>query len=408
MISNWQQAFLATAAISLIPNVLLFAIPTSVLTAKDKTRGDGIVYQHIMLCFAAGGLLGDVVLHTLPHLMLPHDHGSHAGHGHSDTHAHAHAHEHAHVHGEEALYGHSHHDQHHHHDHDNHHGRGDGDIHGRMLFIGVTALAGFLFFFLVEKLAALHMAAAKQAPPVLAVAKEVKAAGSTAVAARKTPARAASTTRRRSGSRATSDDERDGPPTRARSNSRTTPHSHSHADSHGHAHVHVSGGAGGGLWASLSRLSAKGWLNLLADGLHNFTDGVALGASFGAGRGSSSLGLAALLSVMMHEVPHELGDVAILVEGGLTKWEAIRAQFATAGAAFVGTAVGLLAGRHEQAEQVLLAATAGGFLYIAATSIMPVVVKGSHNGAGGVAQVVLEGLAFAAGVGFMVAVALLE
>ena len=109
----------------------------------------------------------------------------------------------------------------------------------------------------------------------------------------------------------------------------------------------------------------------------------------------------------MHEVPHELGDVAILVEGGLTKWEAIRAQFATALAAFAGTAVGLLAGRHEHAEQALLAGTAGGFLYLAATSIMPVVVKGV-DGAGGVAQVVLEGLAFAAGVGFMVAVALLE
>ncbi len=50
-------------------------------------------------------------------------------------------------------------------------------------------------------------------------------------------------------------------------------------------------------------LGSGGYLNLAADGLHNFTDGVALGASFAM---TGSLGLATFLSVLAHELPHEV------------------------------------------------------------------------------------------------------
>ena len=98
---------------------------------------------------------------------------------------------------------------------------------------------------------------------------------------------------------------------------------------HRHHHHHST------IWESLTTcLTASGWLNLLADSMHNFTDGIALGASFAASKG---LGTAALLSVLFHEIPHELSDFTILVESGLSKWEAIQAQFLTAIAAFLGT-----------------------------------------------------------------------
>ena len=51
----WLNAFAATAAISFVPNVILFVIPTSLLTNGGSK---GVHFQHIMLCFAAGALLG--------------------------------------------------------------------------------------------------------------------------------------------------------------------------------------------------------------------------------------------------------------------------------------------------------------------------------------------------------------
>ena len=54
--SIWLNAFAATAAISFVPNVILFVIPTSLLT---KGASKGINFQHILLCFAAGALLGE-------------------------------------------------------------------------------------------------------------------------------------------------------------------------------------------------------------------------------------------------------------------------------------------------------------------------------------------------------------
>ena len=70
-ISSWKNAFTATAAISLLPNLLLIGIPSSLLSKKFNKW---LNIKHILLCFAAGGLLGDIFLHTLPHLLVPHDH----------------------------------------------------------------------------------------------------------------------------------------------------------------------------------------------------------------------------------------------------------------------------------------------------------------------------------------------
>jgi zinc transporter 7 len=66
--------------------------------------------------------------------------------------------------------------------------------------------------------------------------------------------------------------------------------------------------------AMRTKLLASGWLNLLADSMHNFTDGIALGASFASGKG---IAYATFLSVIFHEIPHEIGDFAILVQSGL-------------------------------------------------------------------------------------------
>ncbi len=79
-------------------------------------------------------------------------------------------------------------------------------------------------------------------------------------------------------------------------------------------------------------------------------------------------------------------------------------QFFTAIAAYVGTVVGLTARRNKNLEKYMLAATAGGFVYLAATNILPPITQSPDS----LLQVAAELVAFLTGVGFMVAVAFLE
>jgi len=65
-----------------------------------------------------------------------------------------------------------------------------------------------------------------------------------------------------------------------------------------------------------SEIKVAGILNLAADFLHNFTDGLAIGASYLAGR---SVGLVTTFTILLHEVPHEIGDFAILIQSGYSK-----------------------------------------------------------------------------------------
>jgi len=63
-------------------------------------------------------------------------------------------------------------------------------------------------------------------------------------------------------------------------------------------------------------IKVAGYLNLAADFAHNFTDGLAIGASFLVGR---NLGIMTTITIFFHEIPHEIGDFAILVKSGCSK-----------------------------------------------------------------------------------------
>ncbi len=63
-------------------------------------------------------------------------------------------------------------------------------------------------------------------------------------------------------------------------------------------------------------IKVSGYLNLAADFTHNFTDGLAIGASFLVG---PAVGAVTTITILLHEVPHEIGDFAILVQSGCTK-----------------------------------------------------------------------------------------
>ncbi|EZA58175.1 hypothetical protein DMN91_011701 [Ooceraea biroi] len=116
-------------------------------------------------------------------------------------------------------------------------------------------------------------------------------------------------------------------------------------------------------------IKIAGYLNLVADFLHNFTDGLAIGASYMAG---NSIGYITTFTILLHEIPHEIGDFAILVQSGYSKRKAMMLQLITAVGALLGTSVSLLAeGMGDLATKWILPFTAGGFIYIATVSVIP-------------------------------------
>ena len=156
-------------------------------------------------------------------------------------------------------------------------------------------------------------------------------------------------------------------------------------------------------------------LNIAGDALHNFTDGLAIGASFATYTVShshdtitfaslmASQGGLATISILFHEIPHELGDYCVLLKGGFSKKQAILTQFMTAIAAMMGSLVGLWAvegwGSHS-----MVYLTAGGFVYLAAVTILSQVLDEHAS----FKMRLMQLLAFGAGIAFMYGVLLLE
>lgn len=147
-------------------------------------------------------------------------------------------------------------------------------------------------------------------------------------------------------------------------------------------------------------ISVSGYLNLAADFTHNFTDGLAIGASYLAG---NNIGLITTITILLHEVPHEIGDFAILIKSGCSKRKAMALQLVTAVGALSGTVIALL-GTSGEAAPWVLPFTAGGFIYIATVSVLPELLEESTK----LYQSLKEIAALLAGVGLMVVIAGLE
>jgi len=148
-------------------------------------------------------------------------------------------------------------------------------------------------------------------------------------------------------------------------------------------------------------IKVAGFLNLAADCFHNFTDGLAIGASFLAGE---SIGIITTLTILLHEVPHEIGDFAILIQSGVPRNKAIALQALTAVGALTGCVVSLvLGGATEAAASLTLPFTAGGFIYIATVSVIPELLEGATF-----KQSIMEVIALLLGVAMMVVIAQYE
>ncbi len=110
-------------------------------------------------------------------------------------------------------------------------------------------------------------------------------------------------------------------------------------------------------------------MNLVGDAVHNLIDGMVIGASYLV---SIPLGLTTSLAIVLHEIPQEMGDFGILVHGGLSVKKALAFNFLSALTAIIGTILSLAIGPYIQGYTVaLVPITAGGFIYIAGSDLLP-------------------------------------
>eukprot|EP00055_Hartaetosiga_balthica_P004653 m.12555 g.12555 ORF g.12555 m.12555 type:complete len:320 (+) comp4016_c0_seq1:83-1042(+) len=113
-------------------------------------------------------------------------------------------------------------------------------------------------------------------------------------------------------------------------------------------------------------------LNVIVNGLDNVLHGAAVAAAFCS---STKTGIVTSIAIMAHEIPHELGDYAILVRSGISWSKAMSLQILTSSACLVGAGLGLYLDLTDTSS-VILPFTAGGFLYIALVGVLPDILDG--------------------------------
>lgn len=115
------------------------------------------------------------------------------------------------------------------------------------------------------------------------------------------------------------------------------------------------------------------YMNLIGDSIHNFLDGLIIAASFIV---NVPLGINTTIAVMLHEIPQEIGDFGVLVYAKMKKSRALFLNFVTALTAVAGGIAGyFLSSVASNLMKFLVPIAAGGFIYIAATDLMPELKK---------------------------------
>ncbi|KAF2202435.1 Zip-domain-containing protein [Delitschia confertaspora ATCC 74209] len=163
-----------------------------------------------------------------------------------------------------------------------------------------------------------------------------------------------------------------------------------------------------------------GYLNLIADFTHNITDGLAMSSSFYA---SPTIGATTTVAVFFHEIPHEVGDFALLIQSGFSKRAAMGAQFVTALGALLGTCIGIavqefggssahggstqgagLFGTSLQWGDMLLPFTAGTFLYVGTVAVIPELLETGPEKRKELKKTLTQFIAMFTGAGIMLAI----
>ncbi len=120
-----------------------------------------------------------------------------------------------------------------------------------------------------------------------------------------------------------------------------------------------------------------GYINLIGDSIHNFIDGLTLAISFQV---DFKLGLMTTLAILIHEIPQEIGDFGVLIYAGFTKKRALILNFLVALTVILGGIIGYFISQFSKTIiDYFIPIAAGGFIYIAATDLLPEIRKIKHK-----------------------------
>lgn len=121
------------------------------------------------------------------------------------------------------------------------------------------------------------------------------------------------------------------------------------------------------------KVHSFGYMNLIGDGIHNFIDGMIIASAFVT---DIRLGVVTSVAIAMHELPQEIGDFGVLIRAGFSKKKAFMFNFLTSLTALVGALIAyFLSGQIDSLSSYMLPIAAGGFIYIAASDLLPEIRK---------------------------------
>lgn len=129
-------------------------------------------------------------------------------------------------------------------------------------------------------------------------------------------------------------------------------------------------------------------ISLVGDFIHNFTDGMAIGAGFNK---NLKIGVSLSLSIFFHEIPHEVGDFSYLLKQNMNITNAIISQLITAIGSFFGVYLSFKFG--EKYSDKIISFASGAFLYLGTNTIM-----GDLKHYNSIIHIILQGIAFIFGV----------
>ena len=136
---------------------------------------------------------------------------------------------------------------------------------------------------------------------------------------------------------------------------------------------------------------AEHYLNIIGDGFHNFLDGGIIAAAYLA---DINLGIITTIAIAAHEIPQELGDFAILINGGFSPKKALLLNFLTALTAILGgLTVFYISQVFNAIAPILIAISAGGFIYISTADLLPAIAKEKNR-----KKILMHSLAFLIGI----------
>uniref|UniRef100_A0A8W8NEH0 Zinc transporter ZIP10 n=4 Tax=Magallana gigas TaxID=29159 RepID=A0A8W8NEH0_MAGGI len=166
--------------------------------------------------------------------------------------------------------------------------------------------------------------------------------------------------------------------------------------SHGHSHSRCK--------TMPQTVTAIAWMVILGDGIHNFSDGLAVGAAFS---NSITGGISTSIAVFCHELPHEIGDFAVLLRAGMTVKQAIIYNCVSSVLGFCGMLIGVLIGNFGSAPLWIFACIGGVFIYIAFVDMLPeLTALGTKKGENPFFHLILQvcGLVVGSGIMFLIAI----